>query len=242
MALLVTLLILFPGERIATLPTGRILEPGVWQVSISHRFLPDADNSTLGTPWNFLRGANVRLAAERGFPSHFNAGLNFNSAGDAKQAGLAGAWMPFRMLTVGAAVMTDVVEPGPSSTWLSAGTVVSTDPTLGPVHLSALPRVTANAAAGESNRLYVSLGAGAKADLGSGFSLGAETEPVLYGPTDTARLLAWNVAFDKEVGWHNFTLTVGNAWHQNVPGWFASANRDITGGNFRVGFNILRKL
>jgi hypothetical protein len=242
MALLVTLLIAFPGERIGTLPTGRILEPGIWQASISHRFLPDADNSALGTPWNFLRGANVRLALERGFPGHFYTGLSFNSAGDAKEAGLAGSWMPLRWLTAVAVVATDVVELGPSSTWPSAGVAVFTNPTLGPVYLVALPRVTSNAATGESNELFVSIGAGAKADLAAGFSLGAETEPVLYGPEDTTRLLAWNVTLDKEVGWHNFTLTVGNAWHQNVPGWFAGANRDIAAGNFRIGFNILRKL
>ncbi|UCG41734.1 MAG: hypothetical protein JSU73_07505 [candidate division WOR-3 bacterium] len=242
MALLVVLLMAFPGERIGTLPTGRILEPGIWQVSVSHRFLPDADNATLGTPWNFLRGANVRLAVERGINGRFNAGVYLNSAGDVKEAGLAGSWMPFRWLTAMTTVGTDVVELAPSGTWLSAGAAVFTNPTLGPIHLVVLPRVTANTAAGESNRLYVSLGAGAKVDPGAGFSFGAETEPVLYGQKDTARLLAWSIALDKEVGWHNFTLTVGNAWHQSVPGWFASANRDITGGNFRVGFNILRKL
>lgn len=237
MNLILALLLAFPAERIGTLPTGRVLDDGVWQIGISHRFLPAADNTRLGSPVSFLKDANVRFSVERGLPAGFHAGVSYNNAGS--EVGVNGAWAPVGTLTALASLGTNVVDPRQANTWFCAGVAGHIEPDRA-LHLVALPRLTSNLATGDDHRLYLSVGLGAKAAIGAGFSVGAETEPVLTGPF--RQLLAWNVVLDKELGWHNFTLVVGNSWYQSVPGWFAFANRDITKGMFRVGFNILRKL
>ncbi len=233
---LLLLLLAFPGSRIANLPAGPVLAKGNWLIGISHRFLSSEDNSRLGHALNFLKDANVRLAVERGLGAGLAAGLSYTSYN--YELGASASWAPLSLVTAYGGVGTNLVERRLSTTWLNAAVVGHVTP-LSRVHLLALPRLTTSI-----ETLYVSCGLGAKFGLPSDFSVGVETEPMLLGPEPKTgrRLLAWNIALDKELGWHNFTLVVGNSWHQTVPGWFAWANRDITKGHFRAGFNILRKL
>jgi hypothetical protein len=236
MTLVLLLALAFPGARIANLPTGPGLEPGRWQLSISHRFLSAPDNRLLGNALNFLKDANVRLAAERGLPGRFSAGLSYNNYNYELGAGVS--WAALDRLTASAGIGTNLVERTLSTTWLNAAVAGHVTP-VPRVHLVALPRLTTN-----TEDLYLSIGLGAKAGLPADFSVGLEAEPVLAGPTPHVgrRLLAWNLALDRELGWHNFTLVLGNAWHQSVPGWFSDANRDVLKGHFRAGFAILRRL
>ena len=232
MALLLVLFTLFPGTRIANLPTGRMLDEGRWQLAVSHRFLPAADNGVLeDNILDFVRTANVRLSAQRAFGPRLAAGASYCGAGN--ELAIDGAWAPWDHLTACVSLGTDVIELAGSSTWLAVTPVIHHAPGER-FHVVALPRVTAS-----TDSLFLSLGLGAEFALGRDLSLGFETEPVLVGDHDE---LAWNLALDKQLGWHNFTLTVGSAWHQSVPGWFSGANRDITRGLFRIGFNILRQL
>jgi hypothetical protein len=232
MNLLLALLLAFPGNRIANLPTGRTLEPGVWQVGISHRFLSSENNDQLrGNPMNFITGANVRVTIERGITRRLTVGAAGGNA--SHDLGLHAGWAPTRWTTAWAGAWTDVIERGPRSTWAWLG--VGLPWTLARrAHLIVQPRASTN-----FSDFVLSLGAGAQVRLPAGLSLGLETEPVFIGERDK---LAWNLALDKELGWHNFTLVAGNNWDQNAPRWFTAANRDITRGRFRVGFNILRKL
>jgi hypothetical protein len=225
----------FPGTRIANLPAGPVLDNGAWQLSISHRFLSAEDNNQLGSALNFLKDANVRFAVERGLPADLTAGMSY---GNNYELGVNCSWAPLDHLTGGAGMGINLIERTLATTWLNAAVAGHMTP-LPQVHLVALPRLTTN-----TIDTYLSLGLGVKAGLPSGFSLGFETEPALFGPEPSSgsRLLAWSFALDKELGWHNFTLVLGNAWHQSVPYWFAAANRNITKGHFRAGFNILRKL
>ncbi|MFO7675301.1 MAG: DUF5777 family beta-barrel protein [bacterium] len=232
MNLLIALLVAFPGTRIANLPTGRLLEPGIWQVGVSHRFLSAADNEQLkGNPLNFVTNASVRVFLDRGITRRLSVGIAGGNA--SHDLGLHAGWAPTRWLTASAGAWTDLVERGPTSTraWFAAGLPLTLARR---VHLLLQPRAGTN-----FDELVVSLGAGAQLSLPAGLSLGLETEPVLLGESDK---LAWNLALDKQLGWHNFTFVAGNNWHQAAPDWFTRANRDITRGYFRVGFNILRKL
>ena len=239
MTLLLALLIAFPGERIANLPTGRTLDAGVWQIGIGHRWMSAADNSVLeGNFLNIIRDASVRISVERGFDADVNAGAWV--ASENNEVGVGASWAPARWLTASAGVGGSIVALEAARTWANAGAAFHAG-WRDRIHFTAMPRFTTNL---DGERMYATVGLGLKGNLGRGFTLGFETEPVLYrsAQTDDTGLLAWNVAIDRKLGWHNFTVTVGNAWHQAVPGWFASANRDITRGHFRIGFAILRKL
>ncbi|MFO7650382.1 MAG: DUF5777 family beta-barrel protein [bacterium] len=242
MTLLLLLLSVFPGERIATLPTGRLLEDGTWQFGISHRFLSAADNSVLeGNLLNFLRNANVLVTFDRGIGGRVGAGAWFSNEPN-KEVGLRAAYAPTHWTTLYAGVGANVVEFAADNAFANLALAVPLT-FAERIHLLAMPRVTTNLAG--TDNLFVSLGLGAQGSLGQGFSLGLEAEPVLLGPDPgpeaPPRLLAWNLALDKQVGWHNFTLVAGNSWAQTAPYWFSAANRDILKGRFRVGFNILRK-
>ena len=231
MNLLIVLLVAFPGTRIANLPTGRLLEPGVWQVGISHRFLSAEYNEQLrGNPLNFLTGANVRVTLDRGITRRLSVGVAGGHA--AHDLGGHAGWAPTRWTTASAGVWADVIERGRNSTWawLGVGLPFSAGRR---AHFLVQPRVSASL-----ESFVLSLGAGAQLALPGNLSLGVETEPVLVGES---RLPAWNIALDKQLGWHNFTFVAGNNWDQVAPRWFTGANRDILKGRFRVGFNIFRK-
>jgi hypothetical protein len=63
---LLLLLLAFPGQRFANLPTGVLPEPHVWQVTIAHRFLPAA----LGPGWSqdpvqAFTAPNVRIVLDK---------------------------------------------------------------------------------------------------------------------------------------------------------------------------------
>ncbi len=225
----------FPPERIATLPSGRLLESGAWQFGISHRFLSAEDNSVLeGNLLNFFRTANVLLTFDHGIGRRAGAGAWFSNEPN-KEVGLRGAYAPTRWTVLCAGIGANVVDFGSGNTWANLALAVPWT-LAGRLHLLAMPRVTASLAGLDDP--FVSLGLGAVGNLGNGLSLGLETEPVLLGERD---LVAWNLALDKRLGWHNFTLVAGNSWAQTAPAWFSSANRDILKGRFRIGFNILRR-
>ena len=110
--------------------------------------------------------------------------------------------------------------------------------------LTAQPRYTTN-----SMHHYVSLGLAAAAGLGNSYALALEAEPVLLGRDSTTRQLACGLAIQKQVGWHDFAITLGTALNQSAPAMFRSTGPataysdilDAAKGWFRIGFNILRK-
>ncbi len=233
--LLIAALAAFPATRIANLPSGRLLEGGAWQFGISHRFLSAADNSVLeGNLLNFFRTANVLVTFDRGIGGRAGAGAWFSNEPN-KEVGLHGAYAPTRWTVLCAGIGANVVDFSSDNTWANLALAMPWT-IAGRLHLLAMPRVTASLAGIDDP--FVSLGLGAVGNLGNGLALGLETEPVLLGERN---LLAWNLALDKRLGWHNFTLIAGNSWAQTVPASFSAANRDILKGRFRIGFNILRR-
>lgn len=237
--LLITALAVFPATRIANLPSGRLLESGSWQFGIAHRFLSAEDNSTLrGNFLNFFRTANVLLTVDRGISDRFNAGI-WASNEPNKEIGVRGVWAPTRWTAFYSGIGVNVIDPKADNTWASLALAVPVT-VQQRLHLLMLPRATTSF--GRLSEFFLSLGLAAVTGLGNGLALGFETEPILIGPTTPDRYrLAWNLAFDKELGWHNFTLVLGNCWAQTVPASFSTANRDILKGRFRIGFNILRR-
>jgi hypothetical protein len=232
MNLLVALVITFPGTRIASLPTGRTLEPGVWQLGIGHRWLSTENNDILrGNPMNIITDANVLFWVDRGITDQLTLGAYGGNRSHA--VGVRATWAASRWTVVHASAWTDVVDLGLGSTWTNVGLAVPFT-IRSRLHFVLLPRAATN-----FDKLTGSVGAGVKVGFDDGWSVAAETEPVLVGESD---LLAWNLAACKQLGWHDFALTIGNAWDQVEPLWYTTANRDITKGLFRVGFHILRKL
>lgn len=232
MNLLITLMLAFPGTRIANLPTGRTLESGVWQLGIGHRWLSAANNDVLrGNLMNIITDASVLVWVDRGITDRLMLGAFGGNGSHA--VGLRAAWAPIGWTTFHVAAWTNAVDIRIENTWSNLG--LSLPLTVGDrLHLVILPRAATN-----FDQIVGSVGAGIKAGFGDGWSLAAETEPVVIGESD---LLAWNLVAARQLGWHDFALTVGNAWDQIEPLWYTTANRDIRQGHFRVGFHILRKL
>jgi hypothetical protein len=241
---LLLLLLAFPGQRIANLPTGVLPEPHVWQLNISHRFVPAILSPGWSSdPLQLFNGANVRDVLDKSLGEKALVGMNLTIS--TRELGLHGAWAPLDWLTLYRELNTHLYGFKRDSTWLNVG--LCCHRTFGEkLTVVAQPRYTTNA--GEH---FVSLGLGAKTQVVSTWSLGLEAEPVLIGRDSTTRTVAWSLAVEKEYGWHNFIFTLGSPLDQSAPGMFRSAPRDTSAygglldlarGYFRLGFNILRKI
>jgi len=238
------LLLAFPGQRIANLPTGVLPESHVWQLNISHRFVP----AVLATGWTadplqLFGGANVRDALDKSLGDRALVGVNLTIT--SRELGLHGAWAPVNWLTLYPELNTHLYGVKLDSTWLNLGLCCHRT-FRDRLAVMVQPRYTTNA--GEH---FVSLGLGAKAQVVNSWSLGLEAEPVLLGRDSATRNLGWNVTLEKEYGWHNFIFTLGTPLDQSAPGMFRSAPGDtspyaglldLARGYFRLGFNILRKI
>jgi len=242
--LLLLVLFSFPGQRVANLPTGVLPEPHVWQINISHRFVP----AVLAPGWTsdalqLFSGANVRDVIDKSLGE--KALVGFNLTISTREMGLHGAWAPLDWLTLYPELNTHLYGFKLDSTWLNFG--LCCHRTFGEkLAVVAQPRFTTS-----TREHFVSLGLGAKAQVINTWSLGLETEPVLLGRDPTTQNLAWNLAVDKEYGWHNFIFTFGSPLDQSAPGMFRSAPADTSAsaglldlarGYFRMGFNIMRKI
>jgi len=130
------------------------------------------------------------------------------------------------------------------STWFNLGVAFHRS-FRGRLAAAAQPRYTTNA-----KHHFLSLGLAAKAGFGDGMALGLEAEPVLLGRDSTTRSLSLSLALEKQVGWHDFAITLGTPREQSAPALFRSSGPagaysdvlDVGRGWFRVGFNLLRKL
>jgi len=171
----------------------------------------------------------VRVTFDRAFSRSF---LGVAAGNGGHELGLRAGYAPWRWTTLYADLSANVVDLQQENVWAGLAVAAPWTPARF-LHLVAAPQLTAS-----TESLFVSLGLGALADIGQDLSVGLEAEPVIIGSLDK---LAWNLALDKELGWHNFTFVVGNSYYQHLPGRFSRANRDITKGYLRVGFNILRR-
>lgn len=243
MPLLLLFLAAFPGERIANLPTGQLPEPGLWQINISHRFLPSVTAQGWGEDiLQFLNGADVRDVIDRSLTERLTIGASLTVA--TRELGLHAAWAPLDWLTFYPEVSADIRQFAIERTWANIGIALhrSFSDRLALVGQS---RLTTN-----TKQLYGSLGLGLKAAVLASWWLGIETEPVLVGRDTATTLVPWTLTIDRQQGWHNFVLTVGSSLRQSAPSWFRTYRNadayddivDVTKGHFRVGFNILRKL
>jgi hypothetical protein len=160
-----------------------------------------------------------------------------------RELGLRAAFAPLKWLTLYPEINTHLYALKLDSTWFNLG--LCCHRTFGKCWaVAAQPRYTTN-----TMHHYVSLGLAAKAGLGKGYALALEAEPVLVGRDSTTRQLACALALEKEIGWHNFIITIGTPHEQSAPAMFRSTGPatgysdvlDVAKGWFRIGFNILRK-
>jgi hypothetical protein len=241
--LLLLVLFSFPGQRVANLPTGVLPEPRVWQVNISHRFLPATFAPDWGKdPLRAFTGANVRVTLEKSLGERWVVGIA--DAISSRVLGLNAAYALLPWLTVYPELNTHLYGFKLDSTWFNLG--LCCHRSFGEkLAVMAQPRYTTN-----TNEHFFSLGLGAKWQVIETWSVGLEAEPVLFGRDSTTRQLAAGLAIEKEIGWHNFIITFGTPREQTAPGLFRSAGEptaysdvlDLFRGHFRVGFNLLRKI
>jgi hypothetical protein len=239
---LLLLLLALPGQRFANLPTGILPESHVWQVTFAHRFLPAALGPGWGQdPVQAFTSPNVRIVLDKSLGDRALVGVI--TAISSRELGLRAAFAPLNWLTLYPEVNTHLYSFKLDNTWLNLG--FCCHKSIGErLALAAQPRYTTNTAVH-----FISIGLAAKAGLGNGYALALEAEPVLVGPDSTTRHLAASLALEKEIGWHNFIITLGTPREQSAPAMFRSAGPataysdilDATKGWFRIGFNILRK-
>lgn len=233
-SLLLALLIAFPGEHIASLPTGRMLERGRWQINVVHRFgVPILAPGWTRDPLLALVAADDYNALDYGIGRRFSAGIGLSPSD--RVADLHAAWAPFRFLRVYPMLSSHLYRPKLDSLWLALGLGVPWQYG-NRLAVIGLPRVTTNA-----SEIYLSLGLGAKLAVGESYRVGLETEPVIIGP-DPRPDLAWNLTFEREAGWHNFVMSIGSTRSSVPPYLFKDGIVKLGDGGFRLGFNILRKL
>jgi hypothetical protein len=241
---LLLLILAFPGQRFATLPTGVLPEPHLWQLDVSHRFMPAVFAPGWSRdPLQLFNGANVRVVLDKslGAKSMVGASLTVNT----REPGLHGAWAPFEWLTLYPEINTHLYGFKLDSTWLNLG--LCCHRTFGErLAVAAEPRFTTN-----TREHFISLGLGAKVQVLGDWSAGLEAEPVLFGRDSTTRSTAWTLAIEREYGWHNFIFTLGSPLDQSAPDMFRYAPGDTSAyaglldlarGYFRLGFNIMRKI
>jgi hypothetical protein len=244
MNLLLLVLLSFPGQRIANLPTGVLPEPHVWQLNISHRFLPAvfAPNWSRD-PLQLFSVPNVRDVLDKSLGERVVVGANLTIT--TRELGLHGAWAPLGWLTLYPELNSHLYRLKRDSTWFNLG--LCCHRTFGErFALMGQPRYTTN-----TIDHLVSVGLGTKVQAINTWWLGLEAEPVIVGRDSTTRTLAWNLTVEKEYGWHNFIFMLGSPIDQSAPGMFRSPPRDTTAyaglldlarGYFRLGFNIMRKI
>jgi hypothetical protein len=238
---LLLLLLAFPGQRFANLPTGVLPESHVWQVTIAHRFEP----AVLAPEWNHaplqaFTGANVRIVLDKSLGDRALVGVI--DAISSRELGLRAAFAPLDWLTLYPEINTHLYGFNLDSTWFNIGLCChrTFDKRWA---VAAQPRYTTNL-----TEHFVSLGLGAKAAVLETWWLGLEAEPVIDGDS-TTKLVPWNLTIEKQQGWHNFIITIGTPREQSAPGMFRSTGPttaysdilDAAKGWFRIGFNILRK-
>lgn len=243
MTLMLALLIAFPGPRIANLPTGMLPESHVWQFEISHRFW----YSVFAPGWRSdvlqsLTVPDVRAVLDKSLGEKVTVGVALDVI--SHEAALHAAYAPLACLTVYPEISTGIRSLTMDATWLNVG--VCAHRTFGDrVAVIAQPRYTTN-----TKQHFLSLGLGGKVQVLPSWSLGLEVEPVLAGRDSTTGLAPWAFTIEKEYGGHNFAFTLGSALYQSAPAMFRSDHTgsgydpvlDITKGEFRIGFNILRRI
>jgi len=239
---LLLLLLAFPSQRFANLPTGVLPESHVWQFTLGHRFLPAAIAPEWShDPLQAFTGANVRIALDKSVGDRVLVGAI--DAISSRNIGLHAAFAPLDWLTLYPEINTHLYGFKLDSTWFNLG--LCCHRTFGEkLAVMAQPRYTTN-----TSKHFVSLGLGAKVKVVNTWSLSLEAEPVLVGRDSTTRQLAASLALEKEIGWHSFIISIGTPREQSAPAMFRSTGPataysdilDAAKGWFRIGFNILRK-
>lgn len=237
------LLLAFPGQRFVNLPTGVLPEPHVWQVCVSHRFLP----SVTAPGWNHdplqaLTVPDVWVTLDRSLGERWLVGGGIGIISHELEA--RAAWAPLPWFTAYPELDGHLYDFKLDSTWFNIG--LNLHRTFAEhFALAAQPRYTTN-----TKHHYVSVGLAASAGLGRGYALALEAEPVLLGRDSTTHQLACGLAIQKQVGWHDFAVTLGTPLQQYAPAMFRSSGApgaysdvlDVFKGRVRLGFNILRKI
>ncbi len=241
LAALAFLLLAFPGERGAGLPTGLPLEKGFWQLTIQHRFFNSVtDPGWTSDPLQALAFTNSHIGVDRGIADNLSVGAAVNVSD--RLVALHSAWRPLSRLAVYPELSVRAVDPGLDGIWLNvaAGLPVTIR---GRLHVFPFVRATG----GKTGQLG-SFGHTFKYAFGD-YRLGLEFEDAIFvsdsaGARFRAGLdsLPWTLSFEREAGWHNFVFTVGTACHSLPPQSLQQDVLDVTRGRLRVGFNILRKI
>jgi hypothetical protein len=243
MNLLLLLAMAFPAQRFVNVPTGILPESRVWQVVVSHRFLP----AVVAPGWSqdplrAFTGANVRVTIDKSLSDRLVVGMADGIS--SREIGLHAAWAPSAWFTIYPELNTHLYRITLDSTWLAIG--LNAHRMIGErLALAVQPSYTTNL-----SHHFLSFALAAKTDLGAGYSAGIEAEPVLVGRDSTTGQLAISMVVEKQVGWHDFALTFGTPREQTAPARFLNSSPttaysdvlDLLKGYFRVGFNLSRKI
>lgn len=226
-----------PGSYLANAPTGEVLEKGVWEVRISHRFIPDTKDG-----WDNFFGMNgpasVFIGLDKGILDNLTVSLartNYDQLQLQLRHRIAKPLLCILLASTNWNSTKSINEKKAYS-FTFQGVV----PIRFRERLSALlvPSYLLSLRSEEDD--IASLGLGVSYSIFESVSLMIEWFPVLSG--EIPGFSTWSVGIGKHLGWHDFALVFTNSTGISASDYLRGGDLDLKEREFRLGFNILRKL
>lgn len=228
----------FQGSYLNNAPTGEVLEKGLWEVRISHRFIPNANEDRLDKFFGLNGPASVFIGLYRGALDDLMISLSRTNYGQLQ--------FELRYRTKRPLLGTLLA----STNWNSNRSINEKEaysfvfqgitPLRVRENLSVLLVPSYLLSLHSEADDILSLGLALSYDVSESISLMTEWFPVLSG--EIYGFDTWGVGVAKHIGWHDFALVFTNSTGIGASDYLRGGDLDIKEGEFRLGFNIFRKL
>ena len=233
----------FVENTLINAPTGEVLEEGLWEVRISHRFRLRANEDTWDTFLGVDGGASVFLECARGISDALTASLaKTNFPGYELQFQLKHRVRSPIVATLSASANWNYKDNGIGEKEAYSFVFQGMLPLRIREGLSAVLVPSYLLSLREQAEEILSLGIGLSHDLFEDTPLMIEWFPVLSGDIGAHMSSTWSVGIGKHIGWHDFALVLTNSEGISPTDYLRGGDLDIADREFRLGFNILWKL
>ena len=232
----------FVGSILINAPTGEVLDEGLWQARISHRFRLRANEDPMDTFFGVDGGASVFLECARGISDALTASLaKTNFPGHELQLQLTHRIRSPILATLSASANWNYKDNGIGEKEAYSFVFQGMLPFRVRKGLSAVLVPSLLLPLREQEEEILSLGLGLSYDLLEDTPLMVEWFPVLSGDIG-ANKSTWSVGVGKHIGWHDFALVLTNSEGISPTDYLRGGDLDIAEREVRLGFNLLRKL
>lgn len=225
------------GSYLINAPTGEVLEKDLWEVRISHRFIPMAKDG-LDNFFGLNGPASVFIGLDRGVLDNLTISLGRTNYDQLRVQLKHRIKRPLFGTFLASAHWNSNQSINEKKAYSFVFQAVV--PVRFREHLFAvlIPSYLLSLHPEEDD--IVSLGLGLSYTIFEDVSLMIEGFPVLSG--DIYGFSTWGVGIEKHIGWHDFALVFTNSTGISASDYLRGGDLDIGEREFRLGFNIFRKL